>query len=86
MKGTKPSWYHNTAYTMEPYFVCLHFPNLLTSYFLITSSCIPLSLQWEAVEEDGWEYGCVSLQIYRFQSFSFLFLLQFSLFLCSKYV
>ena len=22
-------WYHNTAFSMEPYFVCLDFPNLL---------------------------------------------------------
>ena len=29
MKETKPYWYHNPAYLMEPYFVCLHFPNLL---------------------------------------------------------
>ena len=29
MKETKPYWYHNTAYSMEPYFVRLDFPNLL---------------------------------------------------------
>ena len=29
MKETKPYWYHNTAFSMEPYFACLHFPNLL---------------------------------------------------------
>ena len=31
MKETKPYWYHNTAYSMEQYFVSLDFPNLLTS-------------------------------------------------------
>ena len=31
MKVTKPYWYHNTAYSMERYFVCLHFPNLNTA-------------------------------------------------------
>ena len=30
-KGTKPYWYHNTAYSMEPYFVSLHFPNLIST-------------------------------------------------------
>ena len=30
MKETKSFWYHNTAYSMEPYFVCLDFPNLLS--------------------------------------------------------
>ena len=32
MKETKPvsNWYHNTANSMEPYFVCLHYPNLVT--------------------------------------------------------
>ena len=29
MKETKPYLYHNTAYSKEPYFVCLHFPNLV---------------------------------------------------------
>ena len=28
MKETKPYWYHKTAYSMEPYFVCIDFPNL----------------------------------------------------------
>ena len=28
MEEAKPYWYHNTAYLMEPYFVCLHFLNL----------------------------------------------------------
>ena len=31
MKETKPYWYHNTAYSMEPYFVYLDFPNLVTA-------------------------------------------------------
>ena len=26
---TKPYWYHNTAYSIEPYFVCLDFRNLI---------------------------------------------------------
>ena len=26
MRETKPYWYHNTAYLMEPYLVFLHFP------------------------------------------------------------
>ena len=29
MKVTKPYWYPNIAYLREPYFVCLHFPNLI---------------------------------------------------------
>ena len=29
MKETRPYWYHNIAYSMETYFVSLHFPNLL---------------------------------------------------------
>ena len=29
MMETKPYWYPNTAYSMEPNFVCLHFPDLL---------------------------------------------------------
>ena len=29
MKETKLYWYHNTAYSMEAYFVCLDFPNLI---------------------------------------------------------
>ena len=29
MKETKLYWYHNKAYSMEPYFVCLVLPNLL---------------------------------------------------------
>ena len=32
MKETKPYWYHNTAYSMEPYFVYLHFHNLLSRW------------------------------------------------------
>ena len=28
MKKTKPYWYHDTAYSTEPYFVCLDFSNL----------------------------------------------------------
>ena len=28
MKETKPYWYHNTAYSRAPYFICCHFPNL----------------------------------------------------------
>ena len=31
MKETKLYWYHNTAYSMDPYFVCLHFPNVVES-------------------------------------------------------
>ena len=27
MKETIPYWYYNTAYSMEPYFVCIDFPN-----------------------------------------------------------
>ena len=34
MKETKPYWYHNTAYLMEPYFVYLDFPNLITLQLL----------------------------------------------------
>ena len=29
MKETKLYWYHNSAYSMEPYFICLYFPNLI---------------------------------------------------------
>ena len=29
MKETKPYWYHGMAYSLEPYFVCLDFPNLI---------------------------------------------------------
>ena len=29
MKETKSYWYHNMAYSMEPYCVCLHFSNLI---------------------------------------------------------
>ena len=29
MKETKPYWYHDMAYSMEPFFVSLDFPNLL---------------------------------------------------------
>ena len=29
MKETKPYLHRNTAYSIEPYFVCLHFPNLV---------------------------------------------------------
>ena len=29
MKETKLYWYHNTAYSMKPYIVYLHFPNLI---------------------------------------------------------
>ena len=32
MKETKPYWYADMAYSMEPYFVCLHFPNLLKAH------------------------------------------------------
>ena len=32
MKETKPYWYHNTAYSLEPYFVSLDFPNLFICY------------------------------------------------------
>ena len=32
MKGTKTYWYHNTAYSVAPYFVYLHFPNLLSTF------------------------------------------------------
>ena len=28
MKGINPYWYPNAAYSMGPYFICLHFPNL----------------------------------------------------------
>ena len=31
MKETKPYWYHNTAHSMEPYFVYLGFSKLCTS-------------------------------------------------------
>ena len=35
MKKTKPYWHHNTAYSMEPYFVYLDFPNLIYIYIWI---------------------------------------------------
>ena len=31
MKETKAYWYHNTAYSVERYFVYFHFPNLISS-------------------------------------------------------
>ena len=31
MKETKPYWYHNMAYSIEPYFVSLDFPNLFNT-------------------------------------------------------
>ena len=30
MKGTKPYWYPDTACSIVPYFICGHFPNLVT--------------------------------------------------------
>ena len=38
MKETKSYWYHNTAYSREPYSVCLDFPNLLTRYAIIKTT------------------------------------------------
>ena len=35
MKETKPYWYHNTAYSMEQYFVRLNFPNLLKDLYTL---------------------------------------------------
>ena len=32
MKKTKPYWYYDTAYSIEPYFVCINFPNLLKDF------------------------------------------------------
>ena len=29
MKEAKPYWFHNMAYSMEPYFVYIDFPNLI---------------------------------------------------------
>ena len=28
MKESKPYWRDNMAYSMEPYIICLHFPNM----------------------------------------------------------
>ena len=45
MKETKPYWYHNTVYSMESYFVCLDFPNLVKTHalrgdgFIVTAVC-----------------------------------------------
>ena len=46
-KGSKPYWYHNTAYSMERYFVCLHLPNRLN---YIKGAFVGLATaQWSAV-------------------------------------
>ena len=34
MKGTKPYWYPATACSILPFFICLHFPNLVTKIIL----------------------------------------------------
>ena len=40
MKETKPYWYDNKAYTIDPYFVCLDLPNLTASVSFICLSRI----------------------------------------------
>ena len=44
MKQTKPYWYPATACSILPFFICLHFPNLVTKIILeyVISHHIPI--------------------------------------------
>ena len=37
MKETKPYWYPDTGYSMTPFFICIHFPNLIHTNLYIMS-------------------------------------------------
>ena len=66
MKGTRPYWYHNMAYSMEPYFVCLHFPNLIPS-----TSYIPLAHIVVRIGCAGVRVRCVLVRVRCARVFSY---------------
>ena len=55
MKETKPYWYHNTAYSIKPCFVCLDFPNL---YKGRCQNSLPLTTNFSQNVTEPSRYTC----------------------------
>ena len=51
MKEAKPYWYSNMAYSMEPYSICPHFPQLIKVIFIMFT--FPIIQQCDLVQLIG---------------------------------